>query len=53
MRKLILKSNSKGESSSFRILETRSARGRHVFAARIFKQIYLQHSELGYLAWWD
>jgi hypothetical protein len=48
-----VESNSNGESSSLKILGTRSARGRHIFKARIVKQIYLQRFELGYLAWWD
>ena len=51
--KMNFERNSNGESSSFRIVETRSARDRYTFTTRIFKQIYLQRFELGYLAWWD
>jgi hypothetical protein len=49
--KMNFESNNNGEFSSFRIVEARSARDRYirVFRARIFKQIYLQRFELGYL----
>jgi len=46
-------SDSNGESSSFRLVETRSVRDRYKFMARSFKQIYLQLFELGHLAGWD